>query len=226
MKKYSLFLSLFLIMFFIVGGCDVEFGNSDDDDGGGGGGGGSNDEIVQGTITEVLPTRDSGVENITVVVIDEDSFQFDDTTTNSGFFRVEGNFSLESGNVDLEFLDADNANEQLAITSIDTFPGADLDLGNLTIENGNIEFENNDPEIDFEADAIEVNCDEDSGNLTVEIENGSNDFEIIVQVLTSTDIMRDNDDINCNDILVGQELDINGTLESSSSVEADTIIVN
>ena len=201
----------------------MEFGNSDDDDGGGGGG--NDDEVVQGTIVEVLPTRENGVENITVVVIDEDSFEFEDTTSNSGFFSIEGNFSLDSGDLDIEFRDADSMNDVLAQTSIDTFPGAELDLGNITLENGIYSPENDDPEIDFEADAIEINCSEESGSLTVEIENGSNDFEIIVQVFSSTDITRDGDDINCDEILVGQTLEINGVLVSSNSVDADTIII-
>ena len=222
MKIFKQFICLALIMFFIVGGCDVEFGSDDDD---GGGGNNNDDEIVQGTIIEVLPTRENGVENITVVVIDDNSFEFEDTTTNSGFFSIEGNFSLDSGDLDLEFRDGDNMNEILAETSIDTFPGAQLDLGNITLENGIYNPENDDPEIDFEADAIEINCGEDTGTLTVEIENGSNDFEIIVQVFTSTDIVRDGDDINCNEILVGQTLEINGILVSSNSVDAETIIV-
>ena len=225
MKKYNIIAFLIIITFFAVGGCDVDFGSSDDDDGGGGNGG-NNQEIVQGTIVEVLPTRDSGVANIMVVIIDDDSLtEFSDTTSNSGFFSVDGNFFGSSGNIEIEFRDADNMDEVLAQSFLDIFPEAELNLGNVTIENGIVDFDPDDPGIIFEADIIENNCTDDAGSITVEIENGSDDIEVIVQISPSTDIMRDGDDITCNDFLVGQTLDINGTLITSNTVDAESIEV-
>ena len=99
MKKINEILFLLFICFAVIGGCDVDFGTDDD---GGGGNGGNNQETVQGTILEVLPTRESGVANITVVIIDDDALtEFSDTTTNSGFFSVEGNFFTSTGNIGL-----------------------------------------------------------------------------------------------------------------------------
>ncbi len=61
--------------------------------------------------------------------------------------------------------------------------------------------------------------------MTVESE-GSDPVDIIIQVSNSTVITRDNDDIDCNDLLIGQKLDINGNLLGfGNNVDADTIEV-
>ena len=222
MKRINELLFLLLICFAVTGGCDVDFGTDDDD----GGNGGNNEEIVQGTILEVLPTRENGVANIRVVIIDDDALvEFSDTTTNSGFFSVEGNFFTSSGNIEIEFRDADSMDELLAQSFLDIFPGSELNLGNVSIENGIVDFDPDDPGIIFESDLIENNCSEETGSIIVEIENGNDDIEVIVQISPSTDIMRDGDDISCDEILIGQSLDINGTLITSNTVDAESIEV-
>ncbi|MGI9533585.1 MAG: hypothetical protein ACR2NW_01435 [Thermodesulfobacteriota bacterium] len=224
MKKNINFICIALLMFFIVGGCDIDFGTNDD--GGGGGGGSNNDEVVQGTIVEVLPTRASGVANINVVIIDDDSLiEFTDTTTNSGFFSIEGNFFGTSGTIEIEFRDADDMDVVLAQSFLDIFPGAELNLVNVSIENGTVNFDPDNPDINFEADITENNCIDDTGSIIVLIENGNDDIEVIVQITPSTDIIRDSEDITCNDFLIGQTLNINGTLISSNTVNAESIEV-
>jgi len=189
----------------------VDFGGTNDDDGGGG----STDEVIRGTITEIIPNRENNLAGVTVSVMEEDAFQtFTDTTSSSGTFFIEGNFA--SNNTTLDFLDDDNGDELLGQTSINIFPEAEVNLGNITLENGTV---------DFDEDLIEINCTDNSGSLTVESE-GSDPIDIIIQVSNSTVITRDNDDIDCNDLLIGQTVDINGNLLGfGNNVDADTIEV-
>jgi len=220
MTKHYKYLSIFLFLFLIIGGCDVDFGGTNDDDGGGG----STDEVIRGTITEIIPNRENNLAGITVSVMEEDALQtFTDTTSSSGTFFIEGNFA--SNNTTLDFLDDDNGDELLGQTSINIFPEAEVNLGNITLENGTVDFDEDDVTISFEADLIEINCTDNSGSLTVESE-GSDPVDIIIQVSNSTVITRDNDDIDCNDLLIGQTLDINGNLLGfGNNVDADSIEV-
>ena len=163
MTKHYKYLSIFLFLFLIIGGCDVDFGGTNDDDGGGG----STDEVIRGTITEIIPNRENNLAGITVSVMEEDALQtFTDTTSSSGTFFIEGNFA--SNNTTLDFLDDDNGDELLGQTSINIFPEAEVNLGNITLENGTVDFDEDDVTISFEADLIEINCTDNSGSLTVE----------------------------------------------------------
>jgi len=212
MTKHYKYLSIFLFLFLIIGGCEVDFGGTNDDDDGGGG---STDEVIRGTITEIIPNRENNLAGITVSVMEEDAFQtFTDTTSSSGTFFIEGNFA--SNNTTLDFLDDDNGDELLGQTSINIFPEAEVNLGNITLENGTV---------DFDEDLIEINCTDNSGSLTVESE-GSDPIDIIIQVSNSTVITRDNDDIDCDNLLIGQTLDINGNLLGfGNNVDANSIDV-
>lgn len=224
MKNKTKFLSLFLLLFLIIGGCDVDFGGTNDDDDGGSGNGGNTDEVLRGTITEVIPNRENDLAGITISVMENDAIEsFSDTTSSSGTFFVEGNFA--SNNTTIEFLDDDNADELLGETSINVFPEAEVNLGNITLENGTVDFDQDDITVSFDADLIDNNCTDNSGSLTVESE-GSDPIDIIIQVSNSTVLTRDNDDIDCNDLLIGQTLDINGNLLGfGNNVDADTIEV-
>jgi hypothetical protein len=214
-KKMTSLLSLVLLILTIslltTGGCDIKFSSDNDN-----GNGGNNDAVLQGTIIEITP--DTDIEGITVEVEDEDSGNlFPDITDAGGFFRIEGNFSGSPAR--LEFLD--ESLERIALTSITVFPGAEVDAGNITITNGNVEFE--DINVVFEGDIIENNCSGASGTLEVEVDN---DTEVIVQVSSATEIILDNDDdLICEDLLVGDNIEIDGVLSTGDIVEADRIEV-
>ena len=156
--------------------------------------------------------------------MEDNSLQtFTDTTTSSGTFFIEGNFA--NNNTTIEFLDDDNGDELLGQTSINIFPEAEINLGNITLENGTVDFDQDEVTVSFESDLIEINCTSNSGSLTVESE-GSDPIEIIIQVSNSTIITRDNDDVDCGALLIGQTLDINGNLLGfGNNVDADTIDV-
>jgi len=222
MENRTKYLSFFLLLFLIIGGCDVDFGGTNDDNGGGGGGG-STDEILRGTILEVIPTRENTLSGITVSVMEDGAIQtFTDTTTNSGTFFVEGSYA--GNNTIIQFLDSDDGDSFLGQTSIDIFPEAEVNIGNVTLENGIVNFDQNDVTVDFEGNLMDnENCDEDSGSIIVE-SLGNDPVEIFVQVSTSTSITQDGDDVNCNDIIVGTRLSILGNLTGSgNNVDAESI---
>lgn len=214
------FMIVIILALAVSGGCDVEFGNSDRNNGNGGGGG-EDEESVEGTIITVIPGRENGVENITVEITDEvTTDMFFDTTDNTGFFRVEGSFS---GTPQINFADDDDNQNSLGRVFINVFPGSRIRLGDIRLDNGNVIFED-DTRVTFLADIIENNCADNSGSIDVEASN-STTVEILVQINNSTDLVRDGDDITCNDFVIGQEVEISGFLLVGNTVDADRIEV-
>ena len=212
---------LVTVVIGVIGGCDVDFGTNNNGNNGGGGGGGSTSESVEGTIVDVVPSRSSGVSNITAQISLQSAVRmYMDTTSDTGFFKVEGSFS---GNPQLDFLDEDNDQSSLGTIILNVFPRATLKLGNIRLDTGNVVFEN-DIKVIFNADLTQNNCVDNSGSIKVEPTDGSN-LDIIVQITNSTDLERDNDSITCNDLLIGQTLKITGVLLVGNSVEADSIDV-
>lgn len=216
---------LILFMFIFIGGCDVDFGTGSDDDNDNGETGVEIGERVEGTIVDTIPSRSAGVDNIDVTITDEETNdQTTGTTGVSGFFSLSGNFS---GSPDIEFFDNEDGGNSLGIVILNVFPGAEVELGDISLENGVVNFLD-DTEVSFEADLIENNCNVNTGTLVVEIDlpDTDNELEILIQISTSTDIEVDGLDSDCNDFLIGQELEINGRLLIGNSVDATDIEVD
>jgi len=210
---------LFIVSFLTIGSsCDVDFG-SGGNNGGGGGGGSSDPEIVEGTITDIIPDEDT--EGIMVVITADDNVEFTDTTNTAGFFSISSLSSTFAGTPRLEFFSSTGMN-LLGLINITVFPTARVELGNITLENGVIIF--SDPtEVTFEGDVITNNCLANSGSLEVEAKREGQSTDVIVQVSASTDVFRDNDEILCEDILIGQTVQVRGDLLQGDSVDADFI---
>jgi hypothetical protein len=209
MRNNLIFTLIILLAFFVSGGCEVDFGSTNNN----GNSGENNESILRGTITSIVPDRD--LSGITVQIEDMETGNiFSDTTDSSGFFQIEGSF--HGTLLRLEFLD--ESSSQIAITSVTVFPGAEVDLGSISISNGIVNIEG-DIVVVFEGDVIENNC--SGGTGTIEVETDST--EVIVQVLSSTDITRDSDELACEDILIGNEVEIRGTLLPGDNVQADSI---
>ena len=208
---------LVVFSFFTVGGCDVEFGGGGDNNGGGGGS--SDPEIVQGTITDIIPDMDT--EGILVVITDDsNNTEFTDTTNTAGFFSISSLSSTFAGSPTIEFFDT--SMNQLGIAGLTVFPTARVELGNITLENGIIIFADV-TEVTFEGDVITNNCVTNSGSIEVEARREGVTTEVIVQVSASTDVLRDGDEILCEEVLIGQEVQVRGDLLSGGSVDADFI---
>jgi len=101
---------LFNIALFNVGGCDIDFGNTNQ------GSGSGVEAIIEGTITEITPDRT--LDGIRVQITDDDSgVSFSDTTDINGIFSIDGDFDGTA--LVLEFLDENQ--DLLALTSITVF---------------------------------------------------------------------------------------------------------
>ncbi|GIW47157.1 MAG: hypothetical protein KatS3mg078_1034 [Deltaproteobacteria bacterium] len=211
MRNNLIFTLIVLLAFFASGGCEVDFGGTNNNSNSGE----NNESILRGTITSIVPDRD--LSGITVQIEDKETGSFfSDTTDSSGFFQIEGSF--HGTLLRLEFLD--ESSSQIAITSVTVFPGAEVDLGSISINNGIVNIEG-DIVVVFEGDVIENNC--SGGTGTIEVETDST--EVIVQVLSSTEITRDSDELACEDILIGNEVEIRGMLLPGDTVQADSIEV-
>lgn len=204
MRSISTVVSMIFLSFLLVGGCDIDFGTDDS------GGGTDVQAKIEGTVTEITPDR--SLDGIRVQITDESSgISFSDTTDINGIFTVEGDFS---GNfLRLEFLD--ESQTLLALTSVTVFSEAEVDLGDITITNGSVAFEN-DIIVTYMGDLTENNCSAKVGTLIVE----NNDSVVIIQIDNSTDIERDNIDIDCDDLLIGDELEVRGVLLTGSTLDA------
>ncbi len=213
-KQRNLILSLILTFSLILlyGGCDIEFNSGDDNNNTGT----SEDETVEGTIISTIP--DIGVEAITAQITkDQNNNTFSDTTSSSGFFRIEGPFA---DTPELEFFDNSSS---LGRVFLNVFPGVTLQLGNIRLENGTVMFDDV-----FEATFTGVqtanNCSVNTGSIDVEVSNNQDTVTILVQVTNSTNIEESNgDEIDCDLIFDGQELEVIGDLVSVNTVDATFI---
>jgi len=213
-KHRNLILSLILTFSLILlyGGCDIEFNSGDDNNNTGT----SEDETVEGNIISTIP--DIGVETITAQITnDQNNNTFSDTTSSSGFFRIEGPFA---DTPELEFFDNSSS---LGRVFLNVFPGVTLQLGNIRLENGAVMFDDV-----FEATFTGVqtanNCSVNTGSIDVEVSNNQATTTIFVQVTNSTNIEESNgDEIDCDQIFDGQELEVIGDLVSVNTVDATFI---
>jgi len=206
----AFFICVLAISLLTSGGCDISFSSNNNN---GNGGGGNQNSTLQGTITSITPDR--SLEGITVSVEDKDSgVFFSDVTDSSGSFQIEGKFSGFPSR--LEFLD--ESSTLIALTTITVFPNAEVDLGEITITNGNVNI-SGDIIVIFKADITENNC---SGGVgTLEVETGGE--SVIVEVSSSTDIIKDSDNLTCEDLLVGGNVEVRGELLVNGVVNADRI---
>lgn len=203
---------LILLVFFITGGCDTDFGGGDPDDD-------DRDisdlEAVEGTVVAVIPERQDGVDDINVEATSNTGARYLDTTGSDGFFRVRGNLS---GMTELEFSNG----ESLGITTVNVFPRATVDIGDISLENGTVVFEQ---EIitSFEAEVKQNNCSGNSGSIGVTASNGIT-VDVQVQIINTTTIQDNGDVISCDDLLAGDDVQISGVLLPGNSVEAQVVI--
>ena len=206
---HIIFSLLVMNSLILIGGCDIDFGSDGDN-----GGNLSTEAVLSGQIVEISPSRD--LDGIIVELDDEHSGSiYEDTTSASGFFEVIGGFC---GTTFISFVDEDD--ETLADTSLNLFPGADTDLGGIIISSGIVEFEE-DILVEFIGDVVENDCDGNEGSIRVEIDHDcDNNVEVLVNVDNSTDITRDDNDIDCDEIDIGDEVMIDSVRLTGSTVDA------
>lgn len=211
--KIITIISIFILSVIHIGGCDIEFGTNEDD-----GQGVSDMESVSGRVINVIP--DIGIEGITVEITNDEDVDSQDTTDASGNFTVQGDFN-ESPAV-VKFLDSMDVN--LGSLNVNIFPGVDMDLGDIEIDNGTITLDD-DVMVVFFGDITAIDCVGNDGSIDVEIDN----VDVTVQIDSSTDIEREsnNEDITCDELLIGQEVRVDGdlTIPTGTIIDASDIEV-
>jgi hypothetical protein len=199
-KKIVLSIIIILaVSFFSIGGCDIDFSTDDN-----GGQGVSDTESVSGQIIDIIPSID--LEGITVEITNDENVDSQDITDTSGNFTVQGDFDNNPAVV--KFLDSDDVS--LGNLSVNIFPGAEVDLGDMRIDNGTVTLDF-DVMLIFFGDIKDNNCDmNNEGSIDVEVKN----IDVTVNIDSSTDIEResDNQNITCDDLLIGKEVRVDGDL--------------
>lgn len=196
------------------GGCSIEFSNDDDN----GGGGGRTQSILRGTITDITPDRN--LSGIVARIEQDDQTIFDSMPTGeNGFFQITGDFSGSS--LRLEFLD--ESENTLGARNISVFPDSEVRLGDISITNGTVDFDEGDGiTVIFEGEITDNNCSGNTGNI--EITADDNETEVIVQVDSSTNIIEEDGDdspLTCEDL--SGRVEVTGELLAGDSVDASLI---
>ena len=198
-------------------GLDIDFG------GGGGGGNVESRETVRGSVREVIPSVEDGVSGLFVRFTNDDGNQetYSDSTDSGGKFSVNGN--LDPGGK-LEILENEDSDSVLGSISLNIFPGAEVNIGDVRLRSGVAEL-TEDVRIIFEGTVTDVSCSGASGTLEVEIEG--REREVLVQVSSSTDFdIRDNDSLECDSIIEDDQVEIRGVLLQGDTVRATDIIID
>jgi hypothetical protein len=210
-------ISLLFLSFYLIGGCDVDFGNSNN--GGGGGGGNTNMETIQGTVAKIIP--DQNIDGITVSISIDNSVPVTDVTNASGVFSLDGSFA---GNAKITFTDT-NSNS-LGTAFINVFPTAQVDLGDITLDSGTVDFQGQ-TQVTFDGKVTSNNCSGNTGSLETDAKNSEGTTTVIVQVSASTDLLdRNGNAITCDNISLATSLQVQGVITSGNTVNASRIQVN
>ncbi len=194
------------------GGCGINFGN-------GGGGttlGGTTSGSIQGTTTSINNSSNS-ISGITVQATDVANV-FTTTTGSDGSFLIQANFTGSS--LQIEFLDGSQTSPtNLGIINVNIFPGAGLNLGNITITNGVVTL--GDGIIaTFDGSITQNNCSGNSGTITVTSDN----INVIVQITSTTSIVNNNSQqLTCADLVSGATVNVMGTLLMGNTVSATRV---
>lgn len=209
MKRYKNLIYLALITFLTIGGCDVDFGDDNET------GSSNSTSQVRGDITSVFDSDE--VSGIRVVIQNSN-----DITESDGTFNVEG--SISGNNKEIQFQDTNDGNSIIGRLRLNIWPGAELNLGKIEVDENQLINVLDDISIDFSGTVINNSCEGDTGSITVQIDNKS-DIEVLVQIDSSTDLERNNEDIECDEIKEDQQLDIEGTCRGTncSNVNAGRI---
>ena len=222
----KIYLFFLFISLFAISGCglDIDFG------GDGNGTGAEGSEIIEGFIIDVIPQRDDEVSSLTIRVVNRGTSQDyqllrdcrigagnsevenpEQITRATGSFCVKGDFDPEA---EFRISEIGSEDSPLGVTKITVFPGAMIDIGDIRLRGGNIEYTedtNIDFNMDFQGRISTKNCLDATGSIEVEIDSNKttdNDtIEVLVQIKSDTDIQTANfENLGCDYITVGDKV--------------------
>ena len=239
----KIYLFFLFISLFAVSGCglDIDFGGS------GNGNGDEGPESIEGFIIDVIPQRDEEVSDLAIRIVNKETSQNyqllkdcrmgagnsevekpEQITRAAGNFCVEGDFDPEA---EFRISEVEDEDSPLAVTKLTVFPGAMIDIGDIRLRGGNIEYTediNIDFNMDFRGRVSTKNCLDNTGNIEVEIDSNkttdNEPIEVLVQIKSDTDIETANiENLSCDSITVGDIVKkLEGTLDGIT-IEASFI---
>ena len=222
--KNIIAISIFIICIITIsllssGGCDLDFG---------GGGGGDDDggnlvSIVQGTI---ISTPNSGIT--AVLINNENGTVFESNPTdNSGNFFITGDFN---GCLTLRLEFQDSNEEVIAFTNVTVFPKTNVDLGDVSLDSGNVILDdpnnisvNFDGNIDFTESPTTCSGGVGTSEGTIVVTKANTDITVQIDPTTTDIVDTNNNDIGCDNLFGNEEVEVTGTLQVHDTVLATLI---
>ena len=217
----KIYLFFLFISLFAISGCglDIDFGSGDENDDV------EENEVIMGFIEDITPniSEDSNLIVKAYVVKDETVACCEDTTSENDNFYIEGNLDPKA---ELKFFESGNEDSPLGTITVPVFPGAIIDIQNITIDGGPPEYEY--INIDFEGQVASKNCFSETsktGSIKVEISSEGSETEVTVNLTSETEIKRGDDrDLPCEEIVEGRKVKVeNGKLLVGNTVEAGLV---
>jgi hypothetical protein len=113
----------------------------------------------------------------------------------------------------------------LGTIGVSVYPTAEVELGNISLENGNVN-PLNETEVTFNGDITSNNCTGNTGFFEVEAQNDQEKVTVIVQISESTDLIINGNDAVCEDFLIGRNVQVQGVVPSVNTVDADSVEID
>ena len=218
----KIYLFFLFISLFAISGCglDIDFGSADDKNAEV-----KSNETIMGTIKDVLPSDDGSNFVIKASVVKDGNIEecCKVTSAQGDEFSLEGNLDPE---VQLQIFESGNENDPLGTERLVVFPGATIDIGDITIEDGNIDYDQEDVDITFNGEISDENCEEEdgeiTGNINVTISAEGSETEVILVKIDGAEIFGEDEPL-CHFLALGREVEVDGELKANKTVEATII---
>ncbi len=225
----KIYLFFLFISLFAVSGCgvDVDFGGNSNSNGDADV---ASEEKIEGTLRNVPSAYEGAMFVIKAcVVVDGDPTNcnveaMEEDVLEDEKFSLEGNLDPE---VQIQIFETGDEFSRIGAKKIDVFPGAEIDLGDVDLENDKSLVYRQEVEITFSGEVHENgNCtDEDNelnGEILVKITDGSDSPPIITVRLDDTGIEGE-ENPRCDQLAAGRNVEIKDGLlltDESNAVKA------
>ncbi len=222
----KIYLFFLFISLFAISGCglDIDFGSADD----------KNAEVkpnetIMGVIEAVLPSEYKESSFVIKACVVKDGNE-EDCHEVAGISEGE-DFSLEANldpEVKLEIFESGNENSFTNPERLDVFPGATINIGDITIKKDkDLSYDRDDIDITFNGEVSnDENCEEENDELTGSIDvtiSSEGSRTVLITVKLDGANIRGERYPMCHQIASGHEVEVDGILKSSKTVEATII---
>ena len=223
----KIYLFFLFISLFAISGCglDIDFGSGDDENTEV-----KSNETIIGTIKNVPSRYDGSSFDVKASVVrqanTEECCKVTEVSEDEEF-SLKGNLDPE---VLLEIFENGNEDTPIATGRINVYPGATIEIEDITIEEDNqgISYEREDVDITFNGEVSNngrcIDGDgEIKGQIEVTISSEGSETELIFVKLKDAEI-RGEDDPMCHQLALGREVEVDGKLTNEIKTVQATII--